>query len=85
MTCNYLFCMCCSDTPRILHSFKSNDNIILSDVYCEISQVIQARIARVQCSAWMTSDISQYALDNVLINHMPVRMRMTLVTIVTSQ
>ena len=47
------------------------DNIILSDVYCEISQVVKARIARVskaqvRCGA-LTSDISQYALDNVFI------------------
>ena len=48
------------------------DNIILSDVYCEISQVVKARIARVskaqvRCGALTTSDISQYALDNVFI------------------
>ena len=46
--------------------------IILSDVYCEILRVIKACIARVpkvrvQCGALMTSDISQYTLDNVCI------------------
>ena len=58
-------------------------------MYCEISQVIKVRIALVpsaliQCGALTMSDISQYALDNVFII-MPVRMRMTLVTIVTSK
>ena len=41
--------------------------IILSDVYCEISRVVKARIALVRCGVLTTSDISQYALDNVFI------------------
>ena len=40
-------------------------------MYCEISRVVKARIALVpsalvRCGALTTSDISQYALDNVL-------------------
>ena len=53
-------------------SSSYNIIIILSDVYCEISQVVTARIAQVpkalvRCGALTTSDISQYALDNVFI------------------
>ena len=44
-----------------------SDIIILSDVYCEISQIAKAHIVRVRCGALTTSGISQYALDNVFI------------------
>ena len=58
-------------------------------MYCEISRIIKVRItlvplALIRCGALTTSDISQYTLDNVFIV-MPVRMRMTLVTIVMSK
>ena len=79
---------CCYPRTPICLYWRSKFNYLTCTVKYHSSS--RHRIAHVlfgtrAIRALTTRDISQYALDNVRIYHMPVCMRMTLVTMVTSQ